>query len=254
MGKKENKFSWGRKDSKENESDELDENLEIGKEEDFMQFSNGTSAADETKKSGFIASSGESTSRQPAATAFTPKKEESYITKDVVIDGSITAVNSIVIDGSVNGNVTTDSDVTVSGSVEGNITANSVKFAGAKLKGDILCSSNISLVKDTFIEGNVAGKNIEINGSVKGNLTAEESAIVMGSAVIHGDIKAGIISVMEGAVIMGNVQVNKAKKEAGDKAGTEAPADAKNESAKPEPEAKAASAKAGDDTLLKRYI
>jgi cytoskeletal protein CcmA (bactofilin family) len=250
MAKKESKFSWVHKDMTEKESTSNDENSDAGKEDDFMQFSNGGAALDETKKAGHDYLT-ESTAKL-AATPYLPQKEGSFITKDMVINGSITAENSIVIDGMVNGNITTDSDITVNGKVEGNISADNVKITGAKLKGDIACKSSISFVKDSCVEGNVSGKNVEINGTINGSLTADESAVIMNSAVINGDIIAGLISVMEGAEIKGNVQVNKLHKVAEEKSTETVPA--KDTKKEPTIEAEAASAKAEGDPLLKRYI
>jgi cytoskeletal protein CcmA (bactofilin family) len=236
MEKKDNKMPWKRKDQKEDMSALNFEDSERKGEDDFMPLSNNNSGMGAAVGHGDV-NLNESAVKAPSA-SYIPKKEESYITKDVVVNGSISAVNSITIDGKVNGNVTTDNDVTVCGSIEGDISASSVKFSGAKIKGNIACKNNISFVKDSVVEGNVTGKNVEINGKIIGNLTAEESALIMGSAEINGDITAGLISVLEGAVIKGNVQVTKSEL---------TPEIVAKESA-------AAEAKVGDDNLLKRYI
>lgn len=241
MDKKESKFSWKRKDTKEDDTKSTFEKNNGKGEDDFMQFSNDAPVLDESKKAGYESPTQSENFNKPAPASFLPRKDESYISKDVIINGSITAVSSIVIDGRVNGDVTTENDITVCGSIEGNVSANSVKFSGAKLKGDITCKGNISFVKNSIVQGNVSGKTIEVNGTINGNLKAEQSAVIMGTAQINGDITAGLISVLEGAVIKGNVQVTKSEPSSSGIASEKASAEA-------------ASAKAGGGDILKRYI
>lgn len=239
MDKKESRFSWKRRDQ-----DVLDDRIiDEEKEEDvLMPFANAVSANAETKKRTPETVPAAPAAPKAPAQAYVPERDKSYISQDVVIDGSISAVNSLVIDGTVNGNVTTDNDATVCGHVEGNITAKSVKFSGAKVKGDIRCTGGVTLGKDTAVTGNVSGKNVEINGCVNGNLTIEETAVLLGSAVINGDISAGLLSVLEGAVIKGNVAVNK----------TAAPEKKETAPVTAVPEKPKDSAQ--EDALLKRYI
>ena len=175
-----------------------------------MLFSSGTAVLDDLKKP---------VAEEPKADPFDNKsyapiapskpREESVITKDVVINGSVSAVNNIRIDGAVNGNVSCENDVTVCGNVEGDISANNVRFQSAQIKGDITCKNSITFDKDAVVNGNVTGKKIEINGKIKGNITVELGAAIMGNAVVFGDVSASSISVAEGAIIKGNIQINR---------------------------------------------
>ena len=212
MDKKDSRFSWKKKDEKDYGAEAVSGRAaELKGEEDFMQFSGVVPEMDEVKKpasevQGYGAIPGKS-----AAPAFVPKKEESYISTDVVINGSVSATGNIVIDGRVNGDVTTENDITVRGNVEGNISAQTVKISEATVKGDVTSKDSISIVKDSTIEGNINGKNAEVNGCVHGNIIVEQTAVIMSSASVNGDITAGLISVLEGAVIKGNVHVTGGK-------------------------------------------
>lgn len=177
-----------------------------------MLFSSGTAVLADTQKPNAKESkadpSDSKTGYTPAAVASKPR-DESIITKDVVINGSISAVNNIRIDGAVNGNVSCENDVTVCGNVEGDISANNVRFQGAQVKGDVTCKNSVTFDKDAVVNGNIVGKKIEINGNIKGNITVELGAAVLGGAVIVGDVTASSISVAEGAVIKGNIQISR---------------------------------------------
>ena len=118
-------------------------------------------------------------------------------------------MTSIKIDGTVNGDVSCDNDILVCGKIEGDVTAANVSLIAATVKGNIICKNVLSFDKDAQVFGNATGKKIEINGKITGNIIVEESAVVLGNAAINGDIKAGTISVFEGAIIKGNIQIEK---------------------------------------------
>lgn len=178
-------------------------------DEDVMQFVSGTTVLDEVKR----ASPVDDRAEQPEDVSFTPvpakPREESLIGKDIVINGSISSVSNIRIDGTVNGNVACENDVTVSGTIEGDVSGNTVRLLGGQVKGDISCKSGLAFDKDAVVNGNVTGKKLEINGKIKGNINVELSAVIMGNAMIIGDVVASSISVAEGALIKGNIQINR---------------------------------------------
>jgi cytoskeletal protein CcmA (bactofilin family) len=269
MDKKKNKFSWKKKDEKENNSKLMPEKNDIKGEDDFMQFSNGASVLNESNNTGHESATQSENASNPASASFLPKKAESYISKDVIINGSITAASNIVIDGKVIGDVTTDKDITVFGNIEGNLSANIVKLSGAKITGNITCKSNINFAKDSIVDGNVSCESVEMNATIHGNLKVVQGAVIMGSAVINGDISAASISVVEGAELNGNVHVTKSESPsaaiaqvaaaaAGDKgaaAGDKGTvAGDKGTAAGDKGAAAAAPAKAGGSDILRRYI
>lgn len=193
---------------------ETKKNAEKKGEGPAMLFSSGTAVLDDLKKPVVGEPKSDSFDNKPY-TPVAPSKprEESVITKDVVINGSVSAVNNIRIDGSVNGNVSCENDVTVCGNVEGDIAANNVRFQSAQIKGDVTCKNSVTFDKDAVVNGNVTGKKIEINGKIKGNITVELGAAIMGNAVVFGDVSASSISVAEGAVIKGNIQISRSGEE-----------------------------------------
>jgi len=118
------------------------------------------------------------TSYSPLSTAGSPV-EQATIGRSLVIKGELTGAESLYIDGRIEGSVTvTDHRVTIgrNGTVTANITAREVVIMG-KVKGNIQC-----------------GDRLDIRGE--------------GSLV--GDVVTQRISVEDGAVLKGSVQVRSA--------------------------------------------
>jgi cytoskeletal protein CcmA (bactofilin family) len=196
-------------DGTQNEKDSKDVKKNEGKKgKEIMQLANGMVRLDETKKAD-EKNPVEVQPRPLLMPIIQKPKEESYISSDLVINGSISSVTSIKIDGTVNGDVSCDNDILVCGKIEGDVTAANVSLIAATVKGNIICKNVLSFDKDAQVIGNASGKKIEINGKITGNIIVEESAVVLGNATINGDIKAGTISVFEGATIKGNIQIEK---------------------------------------------
>lgn len=197
------------RDTAKDQNKEQKKTPEFREDDGIMQFIGGTNVLDEVKKNTYEEPKADDFDVKSFSNPASKPREESYITKDIVINGSISAVSNIKIDGTVNGNITCENDVTVCGTVEGDVSANNVKFLGAQIKGDISCKNGVTFDKDAVVNGNVTGKKIEINGKIKGNINVELGAVIMGNAVIFGDVTASSISVSEGAVIKGNIQITR---------------------------------------------
>jgi cytoskeletal protein CcmA (bactofilin family) len=128
-------------------------------------------------------------SPNPAPTTYTPVKpatslvDQATIGRSLVIKGEVTGSESLFIDGRVEGSITfPDNRVTVgrNGSVAANVTA----------------------------------KEVVIMGKVQGNVTCEDRLDIRSEGVLAGDVITHRISVEEGAILKGGVEVrNPEKKE-----------------------------------------
>ena len=81
---------------------------------------------------------------------------KTLISKDCCIEGDITLVGTVKIDGKVNGNVKTRGDVIVDakGEVKGSIQANNVLIAGT-VTGDVLVKGQVSMMSKGKLKGDV---------------------------------------------------------------------------------------------------
>jgi len=81
-------------------------------------------------------------------------------------------------------------------------------------KGKIdLANHNILVGRGAKVEADIRAKNITIHGTVKGNIDASGKIFISKEGQMKGDLKAPIISIMEGAKFIGGVKIEKDLKE-----------------------------------------
>ncbi len=85
------------------------------------------------------------------------------------------------------GTLKSDGDITVDGSVNGEI----------KTKGTVTVGPNANII------ANVHAKNVNIAGTVQGNVVATDRLSVSESGRVYGDISANILSIAAGALFSG---------------------------------------------------
>lgn len=114
-------------------------------------------------------------------------------------DGGLSAAGSsffgphIVIDGTVSG----DESVIIEGTVRGKV----------DLKADLKAG------KSARIEATIHARNVSIEGTVKGDISADNRVELFAGATVDGNIKAPKIVVAEGAIFRGNVDMGAAKRD-----------------------------------------
>lgn len=95
---------------------------------------------------------------------------------------------SIVIDGEISG----DEDLVVQGTVKGKIS----------LKQSLFVESS------GVVEADIDTQNVEISGSVTGNILASDKVELKSDGRMVGDIKAPRILIADGATFKGNVDMD----------------------------------------------
>lgn len=96
---------------------------------------------------------------------------------------------SIVIDGEISG----DEDLIVQGTV----------------KGKISLKESLFVEHSGEVEADIETVNVEISGSVTGNIRAAEKVEIKADGRMVGDIKAPRILIADGAVFKGNVDMDR---------------------------------------------
>ena len=113
--------------------------------------------------------------------------EQTVITEDVEVVGTIKAANGLRMDG--------------------------------KLSGDLNCNSDVLIGKTANIKGNLSVNCVTVHGQIGGNVVAKDRIELKAAARINGDIKAKRLTVEDGVSFIGKVEVNPA----GGGAGASAP-------------------------------
>lgn len=103
---------------------------------------------------------------------------------------------SIVIKGEVSG----EEDLLIQGRVEGNINLN---------------GNQVSVGESGEVYANIQAKVIQINGKVTGDITANEKVIISKSGNVHGNIIAPRVTLEDGAMFKGSIDMDPAEAASG---------------------------------------
>ena len=97
--------------------------------------------------------------------------------------------NSIVVDGEISA----DEDLTVRSTI----------------KGRVALSASLYIEESGTVEADIETDNVEISGSVTGNIQATEKVELKSDGRVVGDVKAPRILIADGAVFKGNVDMER---------------------------------------------
>ena len=100
--------------------------------------------------------------------------------------------------------------ITVKGELFGD---EDVKIEG-RVEGKIKLEKNLLVGQTGVIEADVEAENINIGGTVTGNLVAQNRVEIVSSGKMTGDIKAPRVIVAEGAHFKGNVDMDTSNRKA----------------------------------------
>lgn len=132
---------------------------------------------------------------------------ETYINSATIINGSISAKSDIVIEGRVTGDIVTENNISVTGKVDGNIDGNFVSINGGYVIGNINAKSKVTTDATSVVVGDISADSFSSDGKVKGNLKIITAVSLSNNAVVFGNVSSKGISIQDGAVVKGNLQV-----------------------------------------------
>ncbi|NSW89525.1 MAG: polymer-forming cytoskeletal protein [Firmicutes bacterium] len=86
---------------------------------------------------------------------------------------------------------------------EGNVNCEGAIRIDGKVKGDIKAAEDIVIGETAQVNGNIYGNNIQISGTVDGNIYSKYMVRLCSSARLHGDVEAMSFVTEEGAFFNG---------------------------------------------------
>jgi cytoskeletal protein CcmA (bactofilin family) len=91
--------------------------------------------------------------------------------------------------------------------IKGNLKAEEDLRIDGKVEGTIDCAGKIVIGQQAEIVGDIQCINIDIFGSVQGNLTIQETLSIKKSGVFVGELTAGNLEIEAGAVFNGSCKM-----------------------------------------------
>lgn len=80
-------------------------------------------------------------------------------------------------------------------------------YMNAHFKGSLEFCGTLTVGEDAELEAGILGDSVIISGRVRGNVTAHKLLVLMPTAVVHGNIAAPKLNIVEGAVFQGHCQM-----------------------------------------------
>jgi cytoskeletal protein CcmA (bactofilin family) len=138
--------------------------------------------------------------------SYTPVKpatspmDQAHIGRSLVIKGEVTGAESLFIDGRVEGTIS-------------------------------FPDNRVTIGRNGSVAANIIAQEVVIMGKVQGNVECADRLDVRSEGVLSGDVITHRISIEEGAIIKGGIEVRNPEKKEKDKK-TQEPAQSKQESSK----------------------
>ncbi|MCL2646394.1 MAG: polymer-forming cytoskeletal protein [Phycisphaerales bacterium] len=91
--------------------------------------------------------------------------------------------------------------------IKGEVQCSGPATITGRVEGAVTAQDQLDISAEAYIEGDVQGAVIEINGSIKGNILATRSCRLGPTAKVAGELRAANLSIAEGACFVGQVSV-----------------------------------------------
>lgn len=92
--------------------------------------------------------------------------------------------------------------------IEGSITGTTEVLVEGSLSGSVELEGRFVLGKKGRVDGSVVARSVQVSGKVRGDVRATEKIEVAPSGAIEGDLAAPLVSIAEGGVCNGRIEMS----------------------------------------------
>ena len=132
--------------------------------------------------------------------------ELGVISEATRVEGDVETKGHLAIAGTVDGKVSAEGNVVITGVVRGGIKCKDLILDKCSLNAEIQASGNVT-IKSGTVNGNITCKDLNIKGTVNGNINATGTVALSNDAKVKGDIKAARMGMQVGAVLDGKISI-----------------------------------------------
>lgn len=94
--------------------------------------------------------------------------------------------------------------------IKGELHLDGPTVIGGRIEGSISAQDRLEIAADGIVEGDIHGTLIDIQGTVKGNVTADRACRLGATARVAGELCSANLAIEEGASFVGQVSVGAA--------------------------------------------
>ena len=91
--------------------------------------------------------------------------------------------------------------------IEGEVTSEDEVVIGGTIRGKLSSEGAVTIESDGVVEADIGAQSVAIGGTVTGNVTAAERVDLLSGGRLVGDVKAARLTIADGAVFKGNVDM-----------------------------------------------
>ena len=92
--------------------------------------------------------------------------------------------------------------------IEGEVTSDEEVVIGGVLRGKLEVSGPVTIDSGGVVEADIGAQSVSIGGQVTGNVVAAERVDLLNGGRLIGDVKAARLTIADGAVFKGNVDMD----------------------------------------------
>lgn len=92
--------------------------------------------------------------------------------------------------------------------IEGEVTSDEAVVVAGTVRGKLTVDGPLTIEPGAIVEADVGATSLSLGGSVTGNVTATDRVDLLAGSRLVGDVKAGRVTIADGAVFKGSVDMD----------------------------------------------
>lgn len=137
------------------------------------------------------------------------KPKTTLLAEGSVFEGTLHTKGDVEIAGVFKGDIYSEGDVKLFANIEGNVQGGNVELVTSNVQGDVSAKDLLKIGPQSVVGGNIHTKDMICSGRIVGNVDATGRVTLTTGSALTGDLTAGTIAVMEGALMEGRFKIAK---------------------------------------------
>lgn len=92
--------------------------------------------------------------------------------------------------------------------IEGEVSSEDEVVIGGVLRGKLVAEGPVTVEVDGVVEADIGAQSVSIGGNVTGNVTAADRVELRSGGKLVGDVKTARLTIADGAMFKGNVDMD----------------------------------------------
>lgn len=92
--------------------------------------------------------------------------------------------------------------------IEGEVSSSEEVVVAGTIRGKLEVSGQVTIESEGVVEADIEAQTVAVGGSVTGNVNVSDRVDLLAGARLVGDVKAARLTIADGAVFKGNVDMD----------------------------------------------